>query len=953
MFDTLSRWSRQNGAASAILATGDRRALSWTDLPDTITRLAAAFATSGATRTSRIALVLPPGPEAVIAFLAAMRTGIAVPLNPELTATELAATLARLRPHLIVFRAGLPPRVETLSASLGVPALELTWRTVDAVGRLHVGAAATAAPIAADDPLTAPVGTRLILQTSGTTSQPKLVPLTAHNLDASAAALIASLQLSSSDRGLNLLPQFHIGGLWDLVAGPLLSGGSVICGGQFSLASFEAGCALAPSWLQLVPTMLRAVLQTANPVPPGLRFIRSVSAALPVDLKTEAEARLGVPVVEIYGMTEAAGVIASSPLDRASQRAGSVGRAAGPHITIRDASGKALPPDHDGEVVIRGTQLSPGYIAAPPDDAAAFAADGFHTGDLGRVDDHGNLWLVGRRKDLINRGGEMIAPAEIEAALLGVPGLIDAAVFAVPHATLGEEIAAAVVAAATPAGADLAATVRAAVRPVLGPGRLPAYIHVIDALPRTAGGKLQRRLLAERYRHTDATSLVQPPHGASSTSSASSGWPDAPLARWVAEIWAPILGLPVFGPDDDFFAAGGGSLHAAQAAAIVQARVPDEIVYVSSVYDAPTPRRQAAFIETHHPAVAGRVLGQAVRLDGGAIEPVTAELRDRFAAALGDPLPAFAAPAERNPRAILIVGAPRSGSTLLRAMLAGHPRLFAPPELYLLSHRDLKARRAWYGLSHASQLEGLPRAWMGATGVTAAEAITQIAALEADAFTMPDTYRLIQAAIGDRLLVDKTPFYGVHRHVLAAAASVFDDVFFLHLSRHPYGMIRSFEEAKLAQLWWPRLAGPDAGADPFHPRQLAELVWERIHATVADFLSTRDAATWLHVRYEDLVDDPGAACRAIAAAIGIDAHPDMLEPFRAPALRMTDGLYPESRMIGDPKFHGHRTIARDAAHRWKEHYHRDFLAPETWALASALGHVVRVEDASTREVFDV
>ncbi|MBN9020508.1 MAG: AMP-binding protein, partial [Rhizobiales bacterium] len=359
-------------------------------------------------------------------------------------------------------------------------------------------------------------------------------------------------------------------------------------------------CARAPTWVQLVPSMLRAVVAAADPArPAGLRFIRSVSAALPTDLKAEAEARLRVPVVEIYGMTETAGVITSNPLDPADQRPGSVGIAVGPDVAIRDPEGRMLPEGSEGEVVISGRQVSPGYIAAAPEDAVAFGPDGFHSGDLGRIDRDGHLWLVGRRKDLINRGGEMIAPAEIEAALLAVPGVADAAVFGVPHATLGEEIAAAIVPAGPEPMPDLCASVRSSIRAVLGHGRLPASLHVVDAIPRTAGGKLQRRILAARY----AAAPEAPSPGV-----VPRRWPDAPLARWVAEIWAPIVGLPVMGEDDDFFGAGGGSLQAAQAAAVVQDRFPDEIVYVSSVYEAPTPRLQAAFLEANHPLVAARVL---------------------------------------------------------------------------------------------------------------------------------------------------------------------------------------------------------------------------------------------------------------------------------------------------------------------------------------------------------
>lgn len=951
-WQTLKLWSRKQPEAPAILALADRPPLTWGDLPACLASITRALQQAGAGPGSRIAFLVPAGAEAATLCLAAMRTGIAVPLNPELTAAEIASAMQRLRPHLLVLRAGLPGCPEAIAESFGVPTLAVDWSTGDVAGWPRLGTASAAAlPVRGEDTLAAPRGTRMILQTSGTTAQPKLVPLTETNLFAAAGALIGSLGLTERDRGLNLLPQFHIGGLWDLIAAPLLSGGSVICAGAFSPAAFEAGCRLAPTWTQLVPSMIRALVEAplAAGVPPStLRFLRSVSAPLPPALKDEASAKLRVPVVEIYGMTETAGVIASNGLEQDLQRPGSVGRCVGPELVIRRPSGEAAATGEEGEVVVRGPQVSPGYLAAAADDAAVFAADGFHTGDLGRLDADGHLWLLGRLKDVINRGGEKISPAEIEAALLSLGGIADAAAFAVPHPTLGEEIEAALVPAAPMDDEIDLDALRSALRPLLGHGRVPARLHVVEAIPRTAGGKLQRRRLVERF----AAGPTEPRAAAPARSPQS--WPERPLARWVAEIWAGVLGTETMGADADFFRCGGSSLQAAQAAAIIQRRFPDHILYVSSVYEAPTPDLHAAFLATHYPEIAARVIGQEFHGRGALIPPVTDADRAVFARALADPLPARPASRTRNPPAIFVLSPPRSGSTLLRAMLAGHSRLFAPPELYLLSHPDLAARRAWYGAAHASQLEGLPRAFVGALALSPDAAAALVDGMEAAGTSAAEVYRRLQAAVGDRRLVDKTPFYGLYPHVLDAAETQFDEAFFIHLSRHPYGMIRSFDEARLGQLWWPRLAGPGGeGACPLPSRQLAELIWASIHANVLGFLDRIPASRQVHLRYEDLVEQPEATCARLCASLGIPFDPAMLEPLGDPSRRMTDGLRPGSRMIGDPKFHAHRGIDRDNAHRWREDYDRDFLSEETWRLAEALGHGERVGDGANRIVFEI
>lgn len=949
----LATWISRKPHEPVILAPG-RLPLSWAGLEQFMEAMASRLHDAGIGTMSRIAVLLPAGPDAATVCLAAMRCGIVIPLNPDLIQSELASALARLRPHLLISTERTPANALQVAATMGIPVLVVEWGADDLAGfpRFQLFTDQALVPEDADS-LSPPSGTRLILQTSGTTAQAKLVPLSEENLFCAAQALIASLGLSEEDRGLNLLPQFHIGGLWDLIAGPLFSGGSVICGGTFSTAAFEKGCAMEPTWTQLVPTMLRSVVESPATAivakTSGIRFVRSVSAALPQALKLESERTLGIPVIEIYGMSESAGVIASTPLAGSQQRLGSVGLPVGPEVLILDRAGNVVQPGEEGEVVLRGKQVVSGYLLASPTDNAAFAHDGFHTGDLGRVDAAGYLWLSGRIKDMINRGGEKIAPAEIEDALLFLPWVRDVAAFGIPHPTLGEDIAVAVVFSMVETEAVLLAQTRAALRSLLGYHRTPAHILSVGEIPRTRGGKIQRQRLAQQF--------VVPHPSVSSSARSTEGDDDwGAVGQWVATIWSTVLNREPFGPNDDFFMLGGTSLLAAQAVALIQNRFPDQILYVSSVYEAPTPKSYEDFLRDYHPDLVARILGASVRAQCEAATPISAQMMDAFSAAVVNPLGpgAYRPTTPQNPPAVFLLSAPRSGSTLLRAVLAGHRALFAPPELYLLGHRDLCSRRHWFGVAHASQLEGLPRAVMGARGCSAEEANVYVARLEAACACTEVVYRELQAAIGGRLLVDKTPYYSANREVLEACERMFDGAIYIHLSRHPYGMIQSFVEARLGQLWWPRLTGP-AQIDqcPFHPHQLAEMLWIRINSNILGFLENIPRARRIHVRYEDFVGDPLGVSGRICKHLGIEFDPEMLDPLGSSEKRMTDGLGPSSRMIGDPKFHTHRGISQASASRWKQHFEYDFLSARGWEVASMLGHEERVSASDERIILEI
>jgi acyl-CoA synthetase (AMP-forming)/AMP-acid ligase II len=388
------------------------------------------------------------------------------------------------------------------------PAAEVAKKLGVAVVELHPGAeagaftlhgAAAAAPARpgfaeADD-------IALILHTSGTTSRPKIVPLAHRNIAASARNIGATLKLSSEDRALNVMPLFHIHGLIAGLSAPLSRGGTIICTPGFNALKFFAQMKEhRPTWVTAVPTMHQAILGRAGQnreviasVP--LRFLRSSSSSMPPQVIGELEAAFGAPLIEAYGMTEAAHQMASNPLDGV-RKPGAVGPAAGPEVAVMGEDGALLGPHEIGEVVIRGPNVFAGYENNEKANAEAFRDGWFRTGDQGALDDDGYLRLTGRLKEIINRGGEKISPREVDEALMDHPAVAQVVCFAIPHDKLGEEVAAAVV-LREGASADEKA-LREFVGAKMAAFKVPRKIVFLTEIPKGATGKLQRIGLAEK-----------------------------------------------------------------------------------------------------------------------------------------------------------------------------------------------------------------------------------------------------------------------------------------------------------------------------------------------------------------------------------------------------------------------------------------------------------------------
>ncbi len=478
---------------TAVIAPEQNIRITYGGLRQQVQAVAEALAAAGVNRGDRVGIALPNGLPNIVAFLAASVAGTAAPLNPAYKEDEFRFYLEDTNAKVLL----LPPEgLEEARAAAGtVPILTVEMDAAGTVSLREVTARTPVAPPAPDD-------IALILHTSGSTGRPKRVPLSHANLAISAGNVARSYALSSSDVSLCVMPLFHVHGLVASTLATLSTGGIVVVPTKFSPLSFwqivrEHGA----TWYSAVPTihqLLLARVKKDSPRPAGaetLRFIRSCSAALPPQVMHGLESAFGAPVLEAYGMTEAAHQMASNPLPPAARIPGSVGLGTDVQISIMDSEGRHLASGERGEVVIKGPNVVRGYENNPEANATSFVDGWFRTGDQGVLDENGYLTLTGRLKEMINRGGEKISPREIDEVLLAHPKVAEAVAFGVPHAAWGEEVAAAV----TLNGEATEAELLAYCKERLADFKRPKQIHITSAIPRTATGKIQRRVVAQAF----------------------------------------------------------------------------------------------------------------------------------------------------------------------------------------------------------------------------------------------------------------------------------------------------------------------------------------------------------------------------------------------------------------------------------------------------------------------
>lgn len=505
MTTTLSALFSAHPDASPALGAPDRGWLTHGGLRTLAAAVRAALHGAGIGRGDRVAIVLPNGPEMAAAFVTIAQTATTAPLNPAYRREEFDFYLSDLRARAIVLPEGYDGPALQAATDHGLIVLRLAVDPASPAGSFTLTPEGVAGGDAPDTSAPGADDVALILHTSGTTSRPKIVPLLQSNVAASAGNIARSLALTPADRCLNVMPLFHIHGLVAAVSATLASGGSVWCAPGFDALKFFGWLEAArPTWYTAVPTMHQAILTRAGRnadtiarVP--LRFLRSSSASLPPQVMLALAETFGAPVIEGYGMTEAAHQMASNPLPPRAQKPGSVGVAAGPEVRVAHEIEDRLV-EGIGEVVISGPNVTPGYEGNPEANAKSFfQAEGrrwFRTGDQGAFDAEGYLTLTGRLKEIINRGGEKVSPLEVDAILMDHPAIQQVVTFAIPHPKLGEEVGAAVVLREGHEASEK--DIRAFAETRLAAFKVPRRVVILAEIPKGATGKLQRIGLAEK-----------------------------------------------------------------------------------------------------------------------------------------------------------------------------------------------------------------------------------------------------------------------------------------------------------------------------------------------------------------------------------------------------------------------------------------------------------------------
>jgi oxalate---CoA ligase len=526
----------------AAIVASELAPVSYRRLTEQIEEVRAALRQAGFDASARIVVAIPDTAPAALAIVAVACSAVALPLDPKLTLPEIEARLILLRPSAVLLPRGSRTAARTAAEQQGIAIIEAIAADDGKLGlQLAPPQVGPALPLHEPDP-SAPA---FILQTSGTTADPNLVPFSHRNMLAAAKRLQGWFDLAPQDRCLCASPICYSNGVKMTLLTPLLTGGSVAFPANASKVDLSEWFGeLAPTWYSVGPTLHLAILDKAKSQPEvrdthSLRFIASGGAALPIDVHDGLQAALGVPVLEHYASSETAQVSSNLP-PPGPYKPGTCGIPSPDVVMIVGEDGRRLPPGEQGDILVGGPTVTSGYIDAPELNRSVFVDGWFRTGDIGSLDEEGFLTIRGRRKELINRGSEKIAPLEIDRALKRHPQVAEAAAYAVAHPRLGEDVAAAVV--LRPGAGVTGEELREFLGAQLAAFKIPRRIDIVDQLPKGVTGKVQRKRLSAGSKAPSA---------------------QTPATDWQAELlplWRKFLKTENVSVDDDFFEKGGDSL---------------------------------------------------------------------------------------------------------------------------------------------------------------------------------------------------------------------------------------------------------------------------------------------------------------------------------------------------------------------------------------------------------
>jgi len=924
----------QTPAATAITFEGV--SLTYAELNRRANQLAHHLGMLGVGAETLVALCLERSVEMVVAMLGVLKAGGAfVPIDPAYPVERIKFMLADCRPAVLLTQKSLREKLPATAAR--VLYLDDEWDQISAAAERNYAGRAH------------PDNLAYVIYTSGSTGRPKGVLVPHRGLNNFIQTQRRDWGLGPHSRVLQFA-SFSFDAAVSEILGTLLCGGTlVLTRREIVTAAADLHRCLQENHINTVtlPPSLLAVL--SNQGLPELNTIISAGESCP--WQVAAKWSPGRRFFNGYGPTEA--TIAASwervreksegtlsvPIGRPFQNV---------QIYLLDAQLQPVPVGVPGELHIGGVGVARGYLNRPDLTAEKFIPHPFSeqpgarlykSGDLARYLPDGRLEFLGRIDHQVKLRGFRIELEEIEAVLRQHPAVREVVVLAREEGPGGKQLVAYLTAAQgqSPNLGEL----RQFLRERLPEYMIPALFVTLPAMPLTANGKIDRRALPapDRSRPELEKAYVAP---------------RTALEQFLAEVWQEVLGVEKVGVYDNFFEIGGDSIRSAVLVNRVQ-EVLGETFPVRAVFHVPTVAEMALYLAEYYPAIvaqkwgSGTVESLKAKLEAQIISPASDGRIDATTVAqfqaLIPTLPRRTGhlPERKNRPAIFLLSPPRSGSTLLRVMLAGHPKLFSPPELELLSFNTLQERRQALSQTYELWLEATVRAVMELKNCTAETAEHLMAEYERQNLSVKEFYGLLQSWLGDRLLVDKTPSYALDPEILRRAESDFDQPLYLHLVRHPYATIYSFIEAKLDQNFF-------RYPHPFSRRELAELIWFVCHQNILNFLAEIPLPRQHTLKFEELIANPKGEMEKLCAFLGLEFHPDMLKPYEGK--RMTDPIKADSQMVGDFKFYLRKTIDSGVTERWKKFHTQDFLSPLSWKLAERLGYPREENQAggTTRQV---
>jgi amino acid adenylation domain-containing protein len=911
---------------TALRYDGNSYTYQWLHQRSTI--LAEVLSHHGIGRQHRVGVFMERGPDLVASIWAILKVGAAyVPLDPVYPIDRLSFMIEDAELKIVltdeISRSGLPSSGQT---NICVPEIlnEHSEHDNRIQPALNVGF---------------PEDTAYIIYTSGSTGLPKGVEVSHANVIRLFRCTESYYRFDHTDVWTLFHSYAFDFSVWEIF-GALLYGGTLVLVPKEIARQTDAFYKLLVeenvSVLNQTPSAFAQLAEVDRRSGNSLSMLRWVIfGGEALDLKSldgwfQRHGYSSPRLVNMYGITETTVHVTWHEITEQDVRNGSsiIGNPI-PDLSLDlcDDYGQLVPFGIPGEIVVGGAGVAKGYLKRPELNEQRFIstqmsaglpmARYYRSGDLARRQSDGRLQYLGRIDQQVKIRGFRIEIGEIESLMKSFNG-VSAAVVKVITSTTGNELAGYLVFQPEVDPNERLIALREHLSIKLPEYMVPSAMVTLPEMPLTHNGKVDLKALPDpdRESHSTVTPLVEPRNS---------------LEQFISNLWCELLRLPKLSIHDNFFELGGDSIKAA----IFSNRIQEHfgcIFYVVALFEAPTIAELASYITEHYP----EIYAQFDDLGSSSKEEIT-RISPNDISTFKDLIPGLSSYKEKvqskNKRAIFVLAPPRSGTTLLRVLLGGHPMLFAPPELELMPFNTLKERADTYTGRDSFWLEGTIRALMEAKDLNAEEAKLAMNRYEEAHLSVKEFYNELQKSVDEQILVDKSPSYVLHPSILERIENNFEDAFYIHLHRHPLGMIHSFVEAKLQQIFF-------RYPHTFQSRELAELIWFQSHENITHFLSTIPQNRQTSISFEDMTNHPKKEMERLCSRIGIPFDAEMLALFndQEKKRRMTDGLYAESRMLGDVKFHSHKKIDANTSDRWKEHYSEDTLGDLTVDIARQLGY---------------